>query len=237
MISERVAKLCQAAGSVSDDFAQNPGTAPADLALRRYGKSNALEEEVNQHHGPQIHQQHHLPPSKTGLDEDNVSAAELDNARRCGKWGPTAPSDFFLKVYHDALTCLNPDVLIGMVSPSLMGSYGTMPLTVIAPLADIARHMSNLIVRAEREVFLITCAWSPSVAQALISEALKELSIRTGRRNQRVTVKFMYDKAGPAHFIKNRQVVAPSVYSGSVNFLSSSRFFGIFFLHEKRSVY
>ena len=89
-----------------------------------------------------------------------------------------------------------------------------MPLTVIAPLADIVRHMSNLIVRAETEVILITCSWSPSVAQRLISDALKELSKRAGQRGTRVTVKMMYDKAGPAHFVNSRQQVEPKTYSG-----------------------
>lgn len=95
-----------------------------------------------------------------------------------------------------------------------MGSYGTIPLTVIAPLADIIRHMPNLIVRAEKEVILITCSWSASVAQRLISDALKELSVRAGRRGERVVVKVMYDKAGAAQFINNRQQVKPEVYSG-----------------------
>lgn len=102
----------------------------------------------------------------------------------------------------------------GTVSPPLMGSYGTIPLTVIAPLADIIRHMPNLIVRAEKEVILITCSWSASVAQRLISDALKELSVRAGRRGERVVVKVMYDKAGAAQFINNRQQVKPEVYSG-----------------------
>lgn len=95
-----------------------------------------------------------------------------------------------------------------------MGSYGTIPLTVTAPLADIIRHMINLIVRAEKEVILITCSWSASVAQRLISDALKELSVRAGRRGERVVVKVMYDKAGAAQFINNRQQVKPEVYSG-----------------------
>lgn len=112
------------------------------------------------------------------------------------------------------LATLDADALGGMVSPPLMGSHGTIPLTVIAPLADIVRHMSNLIVRAEREVILITCSWSPSVAQALVRDALFELSARAGRRGQRVTVKLMYDKAGPAQFVNNRQQVKPDVYSG-----------------------
>ena len=100
------------------------------------------------------------------------------------------------------------------MSPPLMGGYGTIPLTVIAPLADIVRHMANLIVRAEKEVVLITCSWSPSVAQKLISDALKELSARAGRRGERVIAKVMYDKASAANFINNRQPVKPEVYSG-----------------------
>jgi len=114
------------------------------------------------------------------------------------------------------LSCLDADPLGGMVSPSLMGSYGTIPLTIIAPLADIFRHMANLIVRAEKEVIFITCSWSPSVASRLISDALKELSARAGRRGERVVVKVMYDKAGAAQFINNRQDVKPEAYSGYV---------------------
>ena len=98
-----------------------------------------------------------------------------------------------------------------------MGSHGTIPLTVIAPLADIFRHMANLIVRAEKEVIFITCSWSPSVASRLISDALRELSARAGQRGDRVVVKIMYDKAGAAQFINNRQQVKPEVYSGFVD--------------------
>ena len=130
-----------------------------------------------------------------------------------GNWGPQEPSALFLQIYNDARACLDEDPLCGMVSPPLMGSHGTIPLTVIAPLADIVRHMSNLIVRAEREVILITCSWSPSVGSHLISDALKELSVRAGRRQERVVVKVMYDKAGPAQMMNPRQHVKPDVYA------------------------
>lgn len=35
-------------------------------------------------------------------------------------------------MYHDALTTLDEDLTQGVVSPSLMGSNGVMPLTVIS---------------------------------------------------------------------------------------------------------
>lgn len=197
MVSDHVYKLCQEVPSVSSEFAKNPQEAPIDIIKRLYG-----------HHKPNT--SHEV----SGNERPVATPADLERARQCGKWGASQPSEFFLQIYHDVLQTFDADVLGGMVSPPLMGSYGTVPLTVIAPLADIIRHMSNLIVRAEKEVFLITCSWSPSVAQILISDALKELSVRAGKRGQRVVVKVMYDKAGAANFINNRQVVKPEAYSG-----------------------
>ena len=124
------------------------------------------------------------------------------------------PSPLFLQAYADSLTCLDADPMSGMVSPPLMGSHGTIPLTVVAPLADIIRHVSNLIVRAEREVFFITCSWSPSVAQRLIKDALIELSKRAGQRGQRVVVKMMYDKAAAKNAIDAHQLVKEEAYTG-----------------------
>ena len=204
MVSDRAVKLCQEAQTVSNEFAKNPSKAPTEICEHLYG-----------HHKPIItHEEQKQEHAVSGVDRPPATATELEKARQCGKWGSQQPSETFLQVYHDVLATLDADPLGSMVSPPLMGSYGTIPLTIIAPLADIVRHMSNLIVRAEREVILITCSWSPSVAQALVSDALKELSIRAGRRGQRVTVKLMYDKAGPAQFVNNRQQVKPEVYSG-----------------------
>ena len=197
MVSDRVFKLCQEAPTVSSEFAKKPSEAPTEIAKRLYGNTKPASK-------------HDFP----GIDRPPASVADLERALQCGKWGPSKPSEFFLRVWNDVLSSLDADPLGGMVSPPLMGSYGTMPLAVIAPLADVVRHMSNLIVRAEREVFLITCSWSPSVAVHLVSDALKELSRRAGQRGGRVVVKVMYDKAGAAQFINNRQPVKPEVYSG-----------------------
>jgi phosphatidylserine/phosphatidylglycerophosphate/cardiolipin synthase-like enzyme len=103
--------------------------------------------------------------------------------------------------------------MAGVVSPPLMGSYGTIPLTVIAPLADVIRHCSNLIVRAQKEVFYITCSWAPSVAQALLKDALIELSRRAGKRGERVVVKIMFDKPGPSNAITPHQPVKVKTYT------------------------
>lgn len=84
--------------------------------------------------------------------------------------------------------------MVGMTSPSLLGSSGVVPLTIIAPLPDICRHMSNCIARAERDVFLATNFWKSSEASDLITNSLRELSRRAGERGQRVVVKIMYDR-------------------------------------------
>lgn len=196
MVSKHVQQLCQATDTVSSILAKDPTTSPGEAVKTLYG-----------HHKRDFR---HDPEKNRPAS----SAQEQEIALKCGRWGPTQPSSLFLQAYADALHCLDADPLSGMVSPPLMGSYGTVPLTVIAPLADIIRHCSNMIVRAEREVFFITCSWSPSVAQRLVKDALIELSKRAGERGQKVVVKMMYDKAAPANAIDAHQLVKPEKYTG-----------------------
>lgn len=99
-----------------------------------------------------------------------------------------------LQIYHDVLYTLEGDPLVGVTSPPLMGSSGVMPLTIIAPLPDIIRHMSNCIARAEKEVFLATNYWQASDASTIITNSLKELSRRAGQRGEKAIVKIMYDR-------------------------------------------
>ena len=195
MVSEHVVKLCQATETVSSAVGKNPAESPGNIIKQLYG-----------HYKKDLHS--HLDEHQPALSPDG-----LETVRQCGRWGTSQPSPLFLQAFGDALNCLDADPMSGMVSPPLMGSHGTVPLTVIAPLADIIRHCSNLIVRAEREVFFITCSWSPSVAQRLIKDALIELSRRAGARGQRVVVKVMYDKAAPANAINAHQTVKPAAYT------------------------
>jgi phosphatidylserine/phosphatidylglycerophosphate/cardiolipin synthase-like enzyme len=68
--------------------------------------------------------------------------------------------------------------------------------------------MSNLIVRAEKEVFIATNYWISSVASKFVTDALKELSARAGQRNSKVVVKLMYDRGSPWQVIDNHQEVS-----------------------------
>lgn len=179
-ISDRVFEWCTSNTSVSAELAKNPNLTPGDAAKSLYGSEGIS-----------------ISEKKPPLERTPATPEDLDRAYRCGNFGPTRPSELFLRIFHDALVTLESDPLMGVVSPSLMGSCGAIPLTVIGPLADICRHMSNLIARAEKEVFLATNYWMDSGASKLITDSLKELSRRAGERGQRVVVKIMYDRGNP----------------------------------------
>ena len=75
-----------------------------------------------------------------------------------------------------------------------MGTNGVCPLTIMATVPDICRHMSNVIARAEEEVFLATNFWAYSEPTRLITNALRELSKKAVKMDRRVVVKIMYDR-------------------------------------------
>jgi hypothetical protein len=62
---------------------------------------------------------------------------------------------------------------------------------------DIARHMSNVIARAKKEVFFATNYWQASPESKLITEGIRELNRRAGERKERVVVKVIYDRGDP----------------------------------------
>ncbi|OBT81150.1 hypothetical protein VE02_10057 [Pseudogymnoascus sp. 03VT05] len=172
MVSDGLYKLCTGKESVSALLAEDPTLAPGDAWKKLYGS--------------------YVPTSKSAArsegnsDEHSISAEELQRAAECGNWGPSQPSELFLKIYHDALGPVDQDIASAMVSPSLMGSCGVVPLTIISVVPDIMRHMSNMIVRAEKEVYLATNYWQNSVASSYITNAMKELSTRAGKRGERI---------------------------------------------------
>lgn len=43
-------------------------------------------------------------------------------------------------MYSDVLTCLTRDPLAGNVSPSLIGTQGTIPLSIVSTIPDIMQH-------------------------------------------------------------------------------------------------
>lgn len=73
---------------------------------------------------------------------------------------------------------------------------------------DIVRHMANVIVRAEREVYLATNYWQNSVASKYITNAMRELSRRAGDRGTRIVMKIIYDRGSPKQLIEPHYVVS-----------------------------
>lgn len=76
------------------------------------------------------------------------------------------------------------------------------------------RHMSNLIVRAEKEVILATNYWQNSVASKFITNAMRELSRRAGARGDRIVFKMEYDRGSAKQFLDNHYSVSEKEYLG-----------------------
>ncbi|KAL2022871.1 hypothetical protein VTK56DRAFT_4402 [Thermocarpiscus australiensis] len=195
IISDRIIRLCTSEQSVSSLLAEDPSLAPGDAWERLYGAKTAAAEDSE----------------STGSESPNPD--ELERAARCGKWGPTTPSELFLRIYHDALCTLDEEPSRAVVSPSLMGSYGVVPLTVISVVPDIVRHMSNVIVRAEREVFLATNYWQNSVASRYITNAIRELDRRAGKRGTKIVLKILYDRGSPKQLFEPHYIVSEKEYT------------------------
>lgn len=121
---ERIRLLCQSKESVSSKYAEDPSQSIEAIGSKLYGS-------------------HHLAtvvtraPGQRGTNKPE----DLEWARSCGNFGDTKPSELFLHAYHDLLQCLHRDPLANCVSPSLCGSTGLVPMTIIAPLNDQLRHM------------------------------------------------------------------------------------------------
>src|SRR5689334_20556193 len=74
--------------------------------------------------------------------------------------------------------------------------------------------MSNLIVRAEREVYLATNYWQDSVASRFITNAIRELDRRAGQRGTKVVMKIIYDRGSPKQLFEPHYYVPEKEYSG-----------------------
>jgi hypothetical protein len=93
-LSDRVVELCTSMSSVSALMAEDPSRTPEDAWDGLYGKWKSAKSPDDDH-----------LKATSGLDWQD----ELQRAARCGKWGPTQPSELFLKV------CLRHDFSPGSV--------------------------------------------------------------------------------------------------------------------------
>ncbi|KAI4602944.1 hypothetical protein KJ359_008165 [Pestalotiopsis sp. 9143b] len=198
-VGEPLAQFCQSTDSISSLLAADPNLTP--------GQAWKKLSSHYKHHG-------HESQDIRDIGKGDVTDEQLEMAYRCGKWGNTRPSKLFLRLYHDSLCTLNDNPAHGMVSPSLLGSSGVAPLAILSVIPDIVRHMSNLIVRAEKEVFLATNYWQNSTASQFITDAMKELSRRAGERGSRVVMKVLYDRGSPRQLLEPHYVVPEKEYTG-----------------------
>ncbi|KAL4932198.1 IQ calmodulin-binding motif protein [Aspergillus undulatus] len=217
MVTGTVYNLCHGDCTVTSEVARDPQKQPYKVFKELFDKPECMHEDGKK------------SPESTGTgsrsgssdDDEDLESEELRRAKECGDWA-SEPSRLFLKIYHDALAALGRNPLGGVVSPPLMGSNGVVPLTIIAPLPDLCRHMANCIVRAEKEVFLATNYWIFSDASTLITNALRELSRRAGEREEKVVVKILYDRGDPRQVWENRLNVDEKKYAtGKVHLPSS----------------
>jgi len=192
----KVEQLCQSHNTISTEYAKDPSKSPGDIAKHLYGV-------------------HHTKNPSTKIPETRktATAEDLEWARSCGNFGNSNPSELFLRAYYDLLQCLDDDPLANVVSPPLCGSTGFVPLTIVAPLNDQLRHMSNLIVRAKKEVLLATNFWKASGATTFVNDAMIELSKRAGERGERIVFKLMYDRGDAKQVVENHQQVPPKTWT------------------------
>ena len=80
-------------------------------------------------------------------------------------------------------------------------------------IPDIVRHMSNVIVRAEREILLATNYWQNGEASKFITNAMRELDKRAGKRGARIVMKVIYDRGSPKQVFDAHQAVPEKEYT------------------------
>jgi hypothetical protein len=83
MISDKVYKLCTSVESVSSLLAKDPTLTPGEAWKKLYGQYEAGGKESK---------------STARAHRDEITPEDLKRAAECGKWGPTQPSELFLRV-------------------------------------------------------------------------------------------------------------------------------------------
>lgn len=196
MISDTLLQLCTLDESVTSVLTIDPALSPHEAWKKLYGHVETTKIDVESY--------------RIGDHADEEAQLALERAEKCGKWGDEKPSALFLKIFHDALGPVEKDIETAMVSPSLMGSSGVVPLTILSTVPDIVRHQSNLIVKAERDVFLATNYWQNSVASSFITNAMRELSARCAASSppRRVVMKILYDRGSVKQLLDNHHLVS-----------------------------
>ncbi|CAF4947150.1 unnamed protein product [Rotaria sp. Silwood1] len=142
----------------------------------------------------------------------DVSQQELDAAAKFGRFSQR-PSDLFLKLFYGVICTLQHNPLAGCVSPSLIGSTGVIPLTIISTIPDIMYHYYHVIVHAQKEILFATMYWENSESANIISKAFRDLSERAGYENRRVIIKLMMDHPTISNALYIHSIIPPNKWS------------------------
>ncbi|KAH9967378.1 hypothetical protein BC827DRAFT_587889 [Russula dissimulans] len=197
MLSQHILELCTSSTTITSEVAKEPDQ-PISRVARRLSKN----------HGALFKRHRH---TKAPPPDDNED--ELGIVAKCGRF-PRRPSNLFLQIYRNVLHALDTHPLAGLVSPSLLGTSGVIPLSIVSVIPDIMRHYADLIVRAEAEILMATNYWEISASSSIISDSLRELSKRVeGRGGPKVVMKLMYDRGNVKQAVKHRIVVNPVYWS------------------------
>ncbi|CAF1003905.1 unnamed protein product, partial [Didymodactylos carnosus] len=116
-------------------------------------------------------------------------------------------------ILHNVLLTLDRDPLVGLVSPSLIASSGVIPYSVISTIPDIMEHYYRVIVSAKKEVLLATNFWEKGHSVSTIGRALRDLSIKAGKENRYVIVKFIIDHPTIDNLIHFHSILPPKKWS------------------------
>ncbi|KAL5533428.1 hypothetical protein ACEPAF_5204 [Sanghuangporus sanghuang] len=196
MSNEYVRELCRNAPSIAEELAKDPSRSVDQVVKSMRREWRARRKESGR-----------TKPVFSGEKD------RLDRAAECGKF-PYRPSELFLKVYADVLDSISRNPFSNLASPSVIGSSGVVPLSIVSVIPDIMRHYADLIANAQHEVFIATNYLENSHSSQLVSDALRALSRRGVEEKrsdeQKIVVKIVYDRGTVSQIIHNHALVPPT---------------------------
>ncbi|KAJ6260057.1 hypothetical protein Dda_5703 [Drechslerella dactyloides] len=135
---------------------------------------------------------------------------EIEKARMCGNFHDVEVSSLFLKIFYNVLKAVVEDPTANLTSPSLIGSTGMIPMTIISTVPDIADHYYEFIVHADCDILISSNFWKNSYASRRIGAGLRELSRKVQQNGgPRVVVKILFDRGSVKHLAFPRVQVNP----------------------------
>ncbi|UJR38813.1 hypothetical protein I4U23_031478 [Adineta vaga] len=141
-----------------------------------------------------------------------ITQKELDIAAEFGQFSHR-PSDLFLKIFYNVICTLEYNPLVGCVSPSLIGSSGIIPLTIISTIPDIMHHYYHVIINAQKEILFTTMYWEKSESSNVICQAFYELNKRAGNENRHIIIKLMIDHPKFSNIIQYHSILPSNKWS------------------------